>query len=305
MTELWQSALSTQSQSRRSEGKAAFTPCAPHSPLTEVLDRCIALRHDLGSSLKALQLSRPRGLNHRPELISPLSTRWSSSEKYKEVKERIRRKEEAERLRGLVPALQNCRENCLFTRKNRVKTQFSRKNQRISTQISAHMIGAFLLTEWLSKPRDFGATVDLPKAEKNAEIEEMEQFWRAEINKYEKQRTDRLLKPAIIRQNRGLEAKIEAEIETNLSPLQLFVLNNAKRLKGEEQLGATRKLRIAEKMRTIQPSAEVRALSLKYLPKHFHPNPLFRRLNKPETERISPSPGLAALLHSHRKHLST
>ena len=304
MTAPWQSVLSTQSQSRRSVGKSALSPCLrTPTPLTQVLDRCLSLRHDLGSSLRTLQLSRPQGL-HRQELDSPLNTRWNSSEKYKEVKERIRQKEVEERLHGLIPDLQTRRESCLFTRKNRVKTELSRKNQRVSMQVSAKMLGAFLLTGWLSKPRDFGDTAAVQKFDKNAETEEMQQFWRSDIDKYEKQRTDRLLKPAVIRKSRGLEAKPEAEIETNLSPLQLFVLNNAKRLKGEEQVGSTRKLRIAEKMRTIQPSAEVWALSLKYLPKHFKSNPHFRRLVKPTTERYSPSPDLTPLPH-HHKHLST
>ena len=303
-----QSTFSTYPHSRLSVPKGALTPCPrSNTPLTEVLDRCLSLKHDLGFTLKTLQTSRNPGLislnECRRDLDSPLRIRWNSSDKYKEIKERIRQKEVEERLHGLMPDLQNPRETGLLTARNRRKTKLITKNSRLSTQINARMIGAFLLAECLSKPRDFGAAVSMPKTHKNVETEEMEQFWRAEIDKYEKQRTKRLIQPAIIRKNRGSEVKPDLQIETNLSPLQLFVMNSARRIKGDEQFATVRRMRIAEKMRTIQPSAEVQALSLKYLPKHFQSTANLHPVN----QQLGECTGLAALLrsHKHRKHIST
>lgn len=293
-----QSTFSTYPHSRLSVPKGVLTPCPrSNTPLTEVLDRCLSLKHDLGSTLKTLQTSRNPGLlslhQCKQSLDSPLRIRWNSSEKYKEIKERIRQKEVEERIHGLD--LQNP------TGTGRLRV--GNRRNRVSTQVNARMIGAFLLEECLVKPRDFGAAVSIPKTHKNGETEEMEQFWRAEIDKYEKQRTKRLVQPAIIRKNRGLEVKTDLQIETNLSPLQLFVLNSGRRIKGEERFAAVRKMRIAEKMKTIQPSAEVRALSLKYLPKHLHSTAHFPAVN----EELGEDTGLAALLrtHKHCKHMST
>ena len=285
----------------RSLPKHLLTPSNPRSSsrLSEVLDRCLTLKHDLGCTLRTLQTDRNEGRisleKCREELDTPRQLRWKSGIKYREIQEKIRQKEVEQMLQNLVPSLQTPRETSIFIRKNRLKTSQLSAEKAKPLQINARMIGAFLLAEWLSKPRDFGKnTQKSHKSHKSVETDEMEQFWKSEIEKYDKQRTDRLIKPEKAPKMGKLMRENAWELDGDLSPLQMYVQNSVRRMRGEEIYTSMRKNRLEAKMRKIQPSEEVKTLSLKYLPKGFHKEVR-------EVKTVQKPGSLVALLQANRR----
>ena len=242
--------------------------------LQEVLGRCSSLKREISKSHHRLASGLVETFTRcRNELEQPLSRRWKDSPVYVQGRERILRKgqEEAQlisQVAEIKSKLANEKE-VRFTVKK--KTQVLGKKVRNVEEpivLSAQSVGTFLLARKMIKDqRNFGeqGNEDQSRGRRESVAEDMSDFWKAEIGKYERERRDRIYGPEQRERARRISLlTVPVKDCKGLSPLQLYVQKYTR----EKILGKgsnfPRRNRIEERMSTIQPSPEVAVLALKY-----------------------------------------
>lgn len=242
--------------------------------LQEVLGRCSSLKREITKSHHRLASGLAETFTRcRHELEKPLSRRWKDSPVYVRGRERIlRRGREETQLISQVAEIKSKlgdeREVRLTVKK---KTQVNGKKVRNVEEpivLSAQSIGTFLLARKMIKDqRNFGeqGNGDQSKGRRESMAEDMSEFWKGEIGKYERERRDRIYGPELRERARRISLlTVPVKDSKGLSPLQLYVQKYTR----EKILGKgstfPRRNRIEERMNTIQPSPEVAILALKY-----------------------------------------
>lgn len=151
------------------------------------------------------------------------------------------------------------------------KTQVNGKKARNVEEpilLSAQSVGTFLLARKMIKDqRNFGeqGSGSQSKGRRESIVDDMSDFWKAEIGKYEKERRNRMCGPEQIERARRISLlTVPVRDSQGLSPLQLYVQKYTReKILGKGSNFPSRN-RIEERMNTIQPSPEVAVLSLKY-----------------------------------------
>ena len=253
--------------------------------LEEVFGRCSTLKRDISNSHRRLHSDLVDTFTRcRIELEQPLGRRWKNSPVYVSGRERILRKQQDEtelhtQLTRMKSQLDCEHQIRLSVKKTLKMTGKKARNVEEPILVNAQSIGTFLLAREMTKDqRDFGSLI---KPSKDSGIDDMSEFWKAEIGKYEKERKDRMHGPELTeRAKRVSLLTVPVRNVQGLSPLQVYVQKYTR----EKILGKGSDFQIRnrqeERMNSIQPSPDVALLARKY-----HSRPALQPLNIQKTHR--------------------
>ena len=271
--------------SRSSEYSTRKRAATTRQHLDTVMSECQLLQQDLNASWRRAKINASCSVatleTAKRELTRPPEKTWKTDPTYVQNRFRIKGLSRLQSDRVEAETLNGETRQVKITFKT-TQTSLNQKAREVQKQIilPVEMLDKFHMVRELGQhQRAFGeqgerekpATV--AKYRRVSTLDEMHQFWKAEINKYAESRTERLVvNSAATKSSRNLSLDSPqslhiTEAEKLFSPLQRYVLNYSKVKMTPEAFQTSRRMRMQAKMSMIQPSKEVMVLAQKYLPK--------------------------------------
>lgn len=248
--------------------------------VSKFLHDCASLQLDVSSSSRALEGHFANSLSALHRVKKVINTvppaDWKYSESYQNLRERMQFIEKEQEATNINHQIELLRQQTGINERKKVKlfvpkTQIAKgkKAKTVQEQVffPTTMLSSFAAARQLGQSqRAFGTLSH------RYDGDDMDDFLKSEIVRYERERKDRLLRASNSLSPRSDTDRLDREAAMAVrvretSPLLIYMQKHHNRRPLGQVAAEQRRLLMEEKMAAIQPSKEVQALARKFLPK--------------------------------------